>query len=170
MQPHSMCVVALSGLIWNSPKPIKVLKAGMAVEYRKRGAYIRYYYDLTNIEETPDRLNLKVTVMRSGGGLSCTVNARRTSREEGSEITMTHETIHVNGLREIFRLYRFRISGGRHENSERYGRYEGDFQSDDYKKLNLRCEVKLDDGSFVTEPYDLERVDLVLGPELHVAL
>jgi hypothetical protein len=91
------------------------------------------------------------------------VTARRKSVEEGSEITMTHETIHVSGLREVFNLYKLKVANGLSYNSEKYKAFAGEFQTDDYKKLDLNCEVKQRDDKFIMVKYLIERTDLVLG-------
>ena len=156
-----MCALALAGYIWNSYENPVVSKCVMRVEYRRDGNYVSHSYDLTNIQESSDKRELKVSIMRSGGGLSCVMNIRRSSLEEGSEITMTHETNHVSGLREVFNLYKMRISNGMHYNSMRYRAYSGEFQSSDRKKLDFTCEVKTKSGTFIPVRYQLERTQLI---------
>lgn len=163
MQPHSMAAVALAGYMWNSHSNPVVSKCVMRVEYRRDGDYVSHSYDLTNVQESSDKRELKVSIMRSGGGLACTINLRRSSLQEGCEITMTHETIHVSGLREVFNLYKMRIANGMHYNSQRYRAFEGDYQSSDRKKLTLTCEVKTRHGNFVPVRYELERTQLILS-------
>lgn len=162
MQPHSMCVVSLVGLLWNSIDRKKVSRCEMRVEYTKRGSYAFHSYELSNIYESPDRRELRVSVMRAGGGLSCTVNARRTSLEEGAQVTMTHDTIHVAGLREVFNLYRLKVSSGQSQNSRLYKGFGGEFQTDDYKKLDLYCEVLNDNEVYVPVRYQIERVSATI--------
>ena len=161
MQPHSMCALALAGYVWNCYDSSAISKCVMRVEYRRDGEYVSHSYDLTNVRESNDRRELKVQIMRSGGGLSCVMNIRRSSTQEGSEITMTHETIHISGLREVFNLYKMRISNGMHYNSARYRAYGGEFQTSDRKKLDFTCEVKTSSGSFVPVRYMLERTQLI---------
>ncbi|MCA9369437.1 MAG: hypothetical protein H6773_03855 [Pseudomonadales bacterium] len=161
MQPHSMAALALAGHLWNSYVPPKIAKCVMRVEFRKHGEYVSNMYDMLDITESSDRRELKVRIMRSGGGLSCTVVIRRNSLEEGSEVTMTHETIHVSGLREVFNLYKMKIVSGRHYNSMKYRNFAGDFVSDDRKVLNFVCEVKDSRGNFYAVPYRLDRIQLI---------
>lgn len=162
MQPHSMCVVSLVGLMWNSLSPKQVSRCEMRVEYTKRGSYAFHSYELSNIYESPDRRELRVSVMRAGGGLACTVNVRRSSLQEGCEVTMTHDTIHVSGLREVFHLYRLKASGGMSYNSRLYKGFAGEFQTDDYKKLDLVCEVLNDNDVHVPVRYQIERVSATI--------
>lgn len=160
MQPHSMCVVSLVGLMWNAYNPRKVNSCQLRVEYTKQGSYAFHEYSLSNITESADQRELSVNIMRSSGGLSCKVTARRSSLQEGSEITLSHDTIHVAGLREVFNMYRFRIANGMSYNSMLYKGFSGDFQTDDYKKLVLSCEVKNRDDVFVPVRYEIERVTM----------
>lgn len=161
MQPHSMCAVALVGYIWNSHKEMNISKCVMSVEYRNRfGDYKSNSYDLSDIEESSDRRELKIRIMRSGGGLACKVIARRSSTSEGAKITMTHETIHVSGLREEFKLYAKDVSEGMHYNSQRYRRFVGHFGSG-RESLNLVCEIKRDDDTYYSSAYKLNITQLV---------
>lgn len=164
MQPHSMCALAFAKFYWNQYDPI-IIKGDvkMRVEYQLgTGEYKTNEYRLSNIQESSNQLELKVYVIRSSGGISCEITIRRNSRSEGAELTMTHSQQHVSGLREVYQLMKKRISDGRHYNSEKYGRYEG--ESDDPKKLVLYCEVKNGRGDLIRIPYTLEitSVDYVL--------
>jgi hypothetical protein len=163
MQPHSMCAVALVGFMWSTSTPVKVSSSGMRVVYTKQGAYASHSYDLSNISESADRRELRVSIMRSGGGLACTVNVRRSSLEEGCEVTITHDTQHVAGLREVFNLYRVRVSNGMSYNSMLYKGFSGEFQTLDRVKLNLTCDVKRDDDSYASVGYEIERYSTVLA-------
>ena len=69
MQPHSMAALALAGHLWNSYVPPKIAKCVMRVEFRKHGEYVSNMYDMLDITESSDRRELKVRIMRSGGGL-----------------------------------------------------------------------------------------------------
>lgn len=160
MQPHSMCAAALVGYIWNSHDNPKISKCVMSVEYRNRfGEYKNNSYDLTDVEQSSDGRELKIRIMRSGGGLACKVVARRSSTSEGSKIAMTHETIHVSGLREEFKLYSMDVSEGMHYNSMRYRRFAGHFGAA-RESLNLVCEIKRDDDSYYSAAYKLTMTQL----------
>jgi hypothetical protein len=163
MQPHSMAVLALAGFIWNRPRRYSINKAVMRVEYLKNGKYASNIYELTDIEESEDQRELVVRTMRGGGGLSCTMDVRRSSAQEGAEVTMTHRTIHVSGLREVFKLYKTKIVAGMHYNSRRYRNFKGEYMTPDRKKLRMYCEVKRSDGYFTEIPYDLEVMQLVFN-------
>jgi len=158
-----MCALALAGFIWNSYSNPVVSKCVMRVEYRRDGLYVSHSYDLTDIVESSDKRELKVSIMRSGGGLSCVMHLRRSSTQEGSEITRTHESIRVSGLREVFNLYKMKISNGMHYNSMKYRSYGGEYESDDRKKLSFTCEVKNTNENFVPVRYVLERTQLILS-------
>lgn len=161
MQPHSMCAVAIAGYIWNSHKKQKVLKCVMSVEYRDRYRKLKVnIYDLTDIEEGDKGRELKFRIMRSGGGLACKVLARRISHSEGTKVVMTHETIHIAGLREEYKLYTMEVREGRHYNSIRYGEFSGFFGAG-RESLSLKCDIKNDEGYFVTTDYKLKMTQLV---------
>ena len=156
MQPHSMCAVALAGYMWNRPESLNVSKCNMAVEYRKSGDYKMNTYELSNIRESVDKREITALIMRGGGGIACTVTIRRSSAQEGSLVTMTHGQIPVAGLREVFNLYKKRISSGMHYNSERYRNFQGEYRDSGRRKLWLRSEVKSSYGQFYDVDYELD--------------
>ncbi len=156
MQPHSMCAVALAGYMWNHPRRIAVERCNMNVEYIRNSKWCLNKYELLDIEESSDGRGVKVRIMRGGGGIACTMTIRRKSIEEGAEVEMTHSQIHVAGLREVFKLYKMRITEGAHYNSQRYRNFFGEFMDSTRTKLRLRCEVIQADKSFVSVQYDLE--------------
>ena len=156
MQPHSMCTVALTNYIWNSSHGNVPKEAKARIEYRNRdGSYKTNAYRLFDIRVNKDNTELTVSIIRDGGGLSCTMHARRSSTSEGSLITMTHETQHISGLREEFNLYKSGIKNGRHVNSRAYGPFQGDVQRHNLETLTLVCSIKKDSG-FVSSTYQLE--------------
>lgn len=155
MQPHSMCAVALAGYVWNRPEPKHVTSCVMGVEYKRDGTYRKNIYRLSNILTSPDNREMRVHIVRDGGGISCEITLRRSSTQEGSEVTMTHGQIHVSGLREVYNLYKNKVSSGMHYNSERYRNFKGDVSSN-RKKMQLWCEVKNRYGNFITVLYELE--------------
>jgi len=156
MQPHSMCTLALANYAWNSINPRLPEACSARIEYKdKNGLYKSNGYKLYGIRLNSDNTELTVSIVRDGGGLSCTMHARRSSTSEGSSVTMTHETQHVSGLREIFNLYKSGIKSGRHENSQKYGDFNGDIRPHNYKDLRLECKIKKDNGSMATSSYGL---------------
>gem|GEM_PF-3689265 len=156
-------MVSLVGLMWNSPQPLKVLKSEIKVEFRKEDIFAWHSYDITNVTESSDRREVSASIMRSGGGLACVMHARRSSLEEGCEVTLTHDTNHVAGLREVYNLYRLKVQSGMSHNSEKYKGFTGEFLTDDYKRIDLTCEVKRSSGEFTPVKYEVERRELVLG-------
>lgn len=163
MQPHSMAMVSLVGLLWNSSTPKKVSKMDVKVEYRREGSYAFHDYVLTNVTESSDRREISASIMSTNSGLSCVMHARRSSLQEGCEITMTHDTIHVSGLREVFNLYKLNVASGMSYNSMVYKAFAGAFQTDDYKRIDLTAEVRLKSGDYVPVRYEVERTGLVLS-------
>lgn len=160
MQPHSMSALAICNFYWNAPEKI-VIKGDVTirVEYQEvSGAYKFNEYRVSNIYESSDRLQLTMYIIRSSGGISCEITARRNSTSEGAEVTMTHGQQHVSGLREVFRLMKKEVINGMHYNSEKYNRYDGRNMTDSSypRKIKLYSDVKRSDGSFVNLPYDLE--------------
>lgn len=156
MQPHSMCTVALTNYIWNGTHGRVPKEAKARIEYRdKYGAYKTNAYRLFDIKVNKDNTELIVSIIRDGGGLSCTMHARRSSTTEGSLITMTHETQHVSGLREEYNLYKSGIKNGRHVNSKAYGPFEGEVSRHNLEILTMTCSIKKDFG-FVSSTYQLE--------------
>lgn len=156
MQPHSMCAVALAGFMWNRPVKVPLTSVAMKVEYTYQGVYKYNHYTLSDITESTDQRELSVRIMRSSGDISCTVRLRRSSAQEGSEVTMTHDQNHVSGLREVYNLYKEKVANGMHYNSMKYRDFRGEFTDSSRKKLRLVCAVKQSDGSFRDVPYELE--------------
>ncbi len=113
------------------------------------------YYDLKEIDYNPKQLS--VSIVRSGGGLSCRV----TSKLETSErVEMTHGTQHVAGLTEIFTLRKKEIIGGYHKNSKRYRTFRSTGVKTDSigeeTKIELECEVESAKGNdFYKVDYEL---------------
>ena len=151
MQPHSMCAVALAGFVWNHPevrpetkdpyKEVEISRCNMTVEFRHpRSGYRHIMYDLTNIERSKDDLEMKFRIVRSSGGIDCKIEMRRNTRSEGAEVKMTHSPAHITGVVEIYNLNKKDITSGRHQNSEKYRNFSGDFSSD-RKTLMMYCEI-----------------------------
>lgn len=111
-----------------------------------------YTVDAVHFTHTGFECNL----MRSHGGIDCTISGRRMSTLEGSQVFMTHSQQHVADLMEEFRLYKEYITDGKHHRSKKYGRFDGRVAHPDGERLELNCEVKRADGSFVYVPYELE--------------
>ena len=155
MQPHSMCAVALAGYMWNRVEPVKVTNCSMEVEYTVRGRYKKNVYRLSNIAVSSDNREISFSVIRDGGGLACVIDIRRSSFSEGFEVTMTHRTTHISGLREVYNLYKNRVSGGFNYNSRKYGGFKGTLSSD-RKTVELECEVRRDNGSLYPVKYTLK--------------
>ncbi|MBD3279419.1 MAG: hypothetical protein GF390_01765 [Candidatus Pacebacteria bacterium] len=156
MQPHSMCALALASYYWNLSQPATITGCTMSVDYQtKGGKYKSNKYILSNIQESTDRRELKVHIMRGGGGIACTITIRRNTLQVGASVVMTHSQQHIAGLREEFRLMRKSIVNGQHYNSRKYRRFEGEAHADG-RAMTLRCEIKKDDGSFTTVPYSLK--------------
>lgn len=156
MQPHSMCAVALAGYVWNRPEPKKIKSCSMEVEYKSNGLYKKNIYRLSNISISSDDREMDVHIIRDGGGISCTMNIRRSSKSEGSQVTMTHGQIHVAGLREVYNLYKNNISGGMHYNSQRYKGFKGTISAS-REKVVLDCEVIQKNGSVAEVKYELNK-------------
>jgi hypothetical protein len=152
-----MCAVALSHHLWKHLDEKPESKYHISVEYRRGGGeFVTNHYDITDVRFSTDKLELKMSIMRGGGGLACTVQLRRKSKEEGSLVVMTHDTIHISGLREEWNDYDKKISNGMHYNSERYRSFAGDFKAEG-EELSLVCEVKFSNGSFYPVRYNLRR-------------
>lgn len=165
MQPHSMAMVSLVGWIWNSSNLIRVSKMEVRVEYRHRldASYAWHMYDVSNVIESSDRREISARILSTNSGLSCVMHARRSSLQEGAEVTMTHDTIHVSGLREVFNLYKLNVSNGMSYNSMVYKAFSGSFQTDDYKRMNLTADVRLKSGDYVPMNYQVERTGQVIA-------
>jgi len=156
MQPHSMCTLALVNYIWNSYRTDVPIRATARVEYQNRyGRYVSNIYRLFDIQISDDNRHLSVSTIRDGGGLSCTMDARRPSASEGSRVTMTHRTQHRAGLREEFSLYRTGIRNGKHFNSEVYGDFSGSVNPSNVEHIRLQCHLKNKFGQYVPVNYDL---------------
>lgn len=141
MQPHSMATLALVNYCWNFHLTIPT-ECRARVEYRNaRGEFRTNIYRLYNIKSNFAKTDLEVTILRDGGGLSCTMHARRMSNSEGSLVKMTHDTIHISGLEEEFKLWSTGIRNGRHHGSQRYGAFEGDVNKNIPTFLRLQCEL-----------------------------
>jgi hypothetical protein len=135
----------------------------MRVEYQNRfGEYKVNIYDLWNIRRDTDDREMKVQIMRSGGGVNCTITLRRSSVQEGSEITMTHSEQHIAGLREVYHLYKEKISSGKHYNSLVYKDFNGYNNDSKRERIVLSCEIKMNDKYFVPIEYKLEATSIAL--------
>lgn len=155
MQPHSMCTVGLCNYVWNYYKPVEN-EYRMSVEYRSEYGVKVLYYRLFNVKVSEDGTELSVAIQRDGGGLACVVHARRASRTEGAEVTMTHETQHVAGLREVYNLYKGQVLNGMHYNSKKYRGFRGQLASkSDPKHFQLTTDLVRADGSTSVGQYDL---------------
>lgn len=141
MQPHSMCAVAVAGYMWNRPYRKSISRLSMDVEYRSEDKFRNLVYDISNIQESSDQREIKLSIVRAGGGLACTMLIRRSSAAEGSKVTMTHETTHVAGLREEYYLYKNTIQSGRHHNSRKYGDFSGSID-ESRENLTMICGIR----------------------------
>lgn len=164
MQPHSQCAVALAGFIWNNRSDEKVVGADFKVWWQDlSGQYNQHVYNMKFISESDDKLSFSVMTQRDGGGTDpCTIQLWRKSPEEGSLITMYHQTNHVSGLREEFNLYRLAVSNGMHYNSQKYRAFHGGFRTDNWKDLDLISEIKRSDDTFAEVRYQIERTNINL--------
>lgn len=155
MQPHSMCAVALSYYTWINETKYSFCR--MRVKYKSHKGERLMYYDLKDIQYRGNQVS--TSIVRSGGGLSCTI----TSKLESSErVEMTHGTQHIAGLTEIFTLRKKEIIGGHHRNSLKYRNFSGYIKKDslgDETKLELTCEVQSASGK------DFYKVDYELSLE-----
>ena len=162
MQPHSMCVVALANVVWNSGKMITHLSsASMNVSYENSERRTRNMkYDLSQFQLSSDRREFSVSVMRGGGGLACTVTARTNA---DGHVVMTHSNQHVSGLREEFNLYKDAVKSGRHYNSMKYKDFSGTISNE--RSMKLTCEIKVDKNKYISVPYELSVTSLVYSME-----
>ncbi len=153
-----MCALALANYIWNNYQRQPESEFRMEVDYRTQaGIYKSLKYRLFNVQASSDNLELKVTVQRDGGGIDCEITCRRSSYSEGAEVTQTHSMQHVVGLREVYNLYRGKVSGGMHYNSKRYKSFRGEAPYKlDPKKMHFYTEVRRPDDSFVELLYVLK--------------
>jgi hypothetical protein len=159
MQPHSMCIVALVNYCWNCRRPLPS-RCKVRISYRNsRGDSKLNIYRLSDIKENAEKKELQATVIRDGGGLSCTVYASRSSSDNSSTITLKHDTNHLSGLREEFKLGSSSINSGKNENSKRYGSFSGSFNPNIPERLTLNCEIK-NDSSSVWVRYESEMEDI----------
>ncbi|NCN24162.1 MAG: hypothetical protein COU65_02895 [Candidatus Pacebacteria bacterium CG10_big_fil_rev_8_21_14_0_10_42_12] len=155
MQPHSMCAVALAAYMWNRTSPVFVSNARAKVIFtRHDGAPRSLYYDL-NVESRQDDTKFVVKVIRSVGGIACSITVWRNSSEEGTRVHMTHAQQHISGLMETYKLYKDKIDNGNHRNSMKYKTFSGKVLQDDRKKLELYSDVKMPRGGFRKIRYDL---------------
>lgn len=158
MQPHSMCALAMARCLWNHPEQIKVEgSVHIEVEYQSaKGTYKNNHYRISDIRESSDRRELQMYIIRSSGGISCTMTVRRSSTSEGAEVVLYHSQQHLAGLRETFRLMKKRITEGSHnKTSQKYENFEG--ESNYHDRLTLYCELKKPKGDgVVTVPYNLK--------------
>lgn len=161
MQPHSMCAVALANYVWNSATWMELEKVQMRVDYKDRyGASKFNIYELWNIQRDRDDREMRVQIMRGGGGINCTITLRRNTPQEGAEVTMTHSEQHIAGLREVFYLYKEKISSGKHYNSLKYGDFEGYNNHPDRRRIALYCDLRMSAHTFVRIKYELEITDV----------
>lgn len=157
MQPHSMCALGMAGYVWGGVEVPCPSSASMKVIYQDKYHYYKTnVYYLSNIKEDDDHKRMSVDIVRGGGGIACTITITRRSAEEGAEIEMTHSQQHVSGLREVSRISHTQVSEGRHYNSMKYGDFSGKFTQSDRKRMQLMCDIKRDDGSFMSVQYTLE--------------
>lgn len=153
-----MCVVALTAYLWNRPVRLNLKKALIYITYRNRyGEYKNNVYDTEIVSRSPDDCELKVYVIRSGGGISCTVTAKRNSTQEGSEVVFTdHSQHHLSGLRELYKLYKNRIAYGDNQGSKLYRRFEGETTDDTRRRYRMMCEVINSQEQYVPVLYEIE--------------
>jgi hypothetical protein len=160
MQPHSMASMAFASHIWNNGQNQNYLYqeitgAEVEVEYRdKHGKYRDLFYRINVVNQSADKRELQLYVVRSNGGIACTMTVRRNSLQEGAHITMTHSQQHVAGLREEFQLMKKSITQGHHYNSEKYKNYKGQILYEG-REVDLETDVIIDShrGLYVTLPY-----------------
>lgn len=157
MQPHSMCAVAVANYVWNAHEKITATNYEVKVEYiHRRGEFKTNIYRLSGFKEESDRKAFSVYIIRAGGGIACTIYARRNSTQEGSKIEMTHSQNHTSGLREEYELWKKNIKYGRHYNSSLYRDFEGESITDDRKRINFNCDVKqIDNKTFKKVNYEI---------------
>lgn len=135
MQPHSMCALAVAGYVWNRPTPIdqKYLRKkfnDVEIEFTNHeGKTRKMYYNLEITKRKADETELDIKAVKSSGDLACTLEIRRGSSAESSRVTVVHQTQHVSGLKEIYNLYKDYTTGGHHENSTKYGKFDAKFES-----------------------------------------
>jgi hypothetical protein len=159
----------MSRCIWGHSEQI-IVKGSVSIEVEYQtpgGKYRSNHYRISDIRESSDRRELSMYIIRSSGGISCTMTVRRNSTSEGSEVTLFHSQQHRAGLREVYRLMKKRITSGNHYNSEKYGNFEG--ESNYHDRLRLYCEVLKKDGSYIKIPYDLKinKFDFTLASDQH---
>jgi hypothetical protein len=144
-----MCAVQIAHLIWNLGKDPSFCE--VRIQYRSHDNTETKYYRC-NVKSDGDRFTAEI--IRSGGGLSCTITAKLGTN---GRVEMTHSTQHISGLREEFTLAKNKkdLDGGKHYNSLRYGEFGGKIGLDDVS-LSLECQLRNKDGkSFTKVPYDL---------------
>lgn len=148
MQPHSMCALALSYYTWINKAEYSSCR--LRVRYRNKFGEKTNYYDLKEIDHSGR--NLSSYIIRSGGGLACTITAKIDSYDK---VEMTHSIQHVAGLTEIFTLRKGEIIGGYHRNSKMYRNFYGSVKTDE-TTIELKCEI-LDksEKNFIKVDYEL---------------
>lgn len=110
------------------------------------------YYDLKDIQY--GYRSVSAYIIRSGGGLSCTMTAKVDSFDR---VEMTHSVQHIAGLTEIFFIRKGEIVGGYHKNSRRYRNFGGTVKYDGKDtQINLTCDIRSDRGDdFYKSDYEL---------------
>lgn len=143
-----MAMLALSYYTWIQGMNLRSCR--LRVSYRNFHGSKNNYYDLREIDHSGKTLS--ASIVRSGGGLACTMTARLDSSDR---VEMTHGTQHVAGLTEIFTLRKDEIVGGHHRNSLMYRSFAGRVKADG-TKIELVCEIKDKSGrEFLKFPYEL---------------
>jgi hypothetical protein len=166
-----MVCLAMARCLWNHPEQIIVTgSVNVEVEYQTPSGKYKYnHYTVRDIRENADRRELTMYIVRSSGGISCTMTARRNSVSEGAEVLLSHSQQHLSGLRETFRLMRKRISNGSHNRtSQKYENFEG--ESNYHDRLTLYCELKKPKGDGVIRvPYNLKinKFDFTVASDKH---
>ncbi|NCN83047.1 MAG: hypothetical protein GW947_03705 [Candidatus Pacebacteria bacterium] len=146
MQPHSMCALAVAGYVWNRPAPIdpkyqRTKFNNVELEFTDhRDKTRKIYYNLEITKRKADEKELDIRAVKSSGDLACTLEIRRASNDEGSKVTVVHQTQHVSGLKEIYNLYKDYTTDGHHENSTKYGKFKAIFDSGNLDRTT--CEVR----------------------------
>lgn len=153
MQPHSMAALGLANQVWN--EGIYLASLRMQIRYKSPNGEHLYYYDLKSIEYS--RGQFSASIGRSGGGQACVITAKIDHHER---VEMTHQTQHVAGLIEKYKLTKERIENGEHHNSKKYGRFWGKIKTGG--RIELDCEVRTSKGNFVTLPYVLAIDSMIL--------
>lgn len=110
----------------------------LRVSYTNRqGDTKNNYYDLKEIKISGEN-RFSVSIQRSGGGLACVMDVTRNSKSS-NHVEMTHGTIHIAGLKEVYKLRKDEIVDGEHRNSIKYKRFHGRIKYEE--QLELTCEI-----------------------------